>query len=84
MVHYVFTIFLAHVLNAVQPVKKKIMLVKIGDLIYDSNEEPIMLILDENDKRNISNMLPEATKYISFPDDEEYSEYRIRKFMNDV
>jgi hypothetical protein len=44
------------------------MKVKIGEKIYDSEKEPIMVILSESDKENISNMLPEATKYCSFPD----------------
>lgn len=44
------------------------MKVKIGDKIYDSSKEPIMIIMDEQDKKNINNMVPEATKYCSFPD----------------
>ena len=44
------------------------MKVKIGEKIYDSEKEPIMVILSESDKENISNMSPEATKYCSFPD----------------
>lgn len=44
------------------------MKVKIGDKIYDSNQEPIMIIMDEQDKQNISNMDFRSTKYCSFPD----------------
>ena len=44
------------------------MKVKIGDRVYDANEEPIMVILTEQDKVNILNMIPEATKYCVFPD----------------
>ena len=44
------------------------MQVKIGNKIYDSNQEPILIILSQNDKENIKNMSPEATKYCSFPD----------------
>lgn len=44
------------------------MKVKIGNCFYDSSKEPIMLILDNLDKENISNMHPEATKFCSFPD----------------
>jgi hypothetical protein len=44
------------------------MLVKVGDKVYDSEKEPIMVILSESDRVNISNMLPCATKYCSFPD----------------
>jgi hypothetical protein len=44
------------------------MKVKVGDKVYDSEKEPIMVILSESDKKNISNMLSDATKYCSFPD----------------
>ena len=39
--------------------------------IYDSSEEPIMLILSNKDKGNISNMHKDANKFISFPDDKD-------------
>ena len=42
------------------------MKVKIGDKIYDSNDEPIMIILEDVDKYNIKNM-GDAKKYCSFP-----------------
>jgi hypothetical protein len=45
------------------------MKVKIGEKIYDSEKEPIMVILSDADKKNIHNMLPTATKYCSFPDE---------------
>jgi len=44
------------------------MKVKVGDKVYDSNDTPIMVILSDEDKDNISNMAPEGTKYCSFPD----------------
>lgn len=44
------------------------MQVKIGDQVFDSKDQPIMVVLSEADKRNIENMLPEATKYASFPE----------------
>jgi hypothetical protein len=44
------------------------MKVKIGDKIYDASEEPIMLILTQEDRKNIENMAPDATKYCAFPD----------------
>jgi hypothetical protein len=43
------------------------MKVKIGNKIYDSGNEPIMVILEGNDRKNITNMSPDATKYCSFP-----------------
>jgi len=55
------------------------MLVKIGNTVYDSEKEPIMIVLTESDKNNISNMDPRATKYCSFPDGMDHEE--IKKFM---
>ena len=43
------------------------MKVKIGDTTYDSNNQPIMLILSDRDKENIRKMDPEAMKYAEFP-----------------
>lgn len=56
------------------------MKVKIGEKIYDSNEEPILVILSESDKENIKNMSPDATKYCSFPDT--YNLNEIKEFIN--
>ena len=53
------------------------MKVKIGDKVYDSFECPVMIILSKDDKDNISNMHPEATKYCSFPDDKRYDDVKI-------
>ena len=44
------------------------MKVKIGETIYDSETEPVMVILSDFDKKNISHMAADATKYASFPD----------------
>ena len=44
------------------------MKVKIKDQIYDSNEEPIMLILTDIEKEHIRDMPSECTKYASAPD----------------
>ncbi len=56
------------------------MIVKIGMDVFDSSEQPIMLVLNKKDKENISNMLPEATKYCAFPA-EGFSEDEIKIFM---
>jgi hypothetical protein len=40
--------------------------VKVGDKIYTSAEQPIMVILTEQDKVNIANMVPEASSYAEF------------------
>ncbi len=54
--------------------------VKIGNKIYDSNDEPIMVILDKQDVEYISNMPKHNTKYCSYPETG-YSEEEIREFM---
>jgi hypothetical protein len=55
------------------------MKVKIGNKIYDSREEPILLILSEEDKRNLERMDTEATKFLSFPDKMDLNE--AKRFM---
>jgi len=57
------------------------MKVKVGNTIYDGEKEPVMVILTEADKRNIANMLPEATRYCAYP--EEWTEDIIEKWMDD-
>lgn len=57
------------------------MKVKIGNTIYDSSKEPIMLILSDKDKENIKNMYPKATRYCSFPDSMDRK--AIEKYMDD-
>lgn len=56
------------------------MKVKIDDKIYDSENEPIMLILSKEEKNNIGQM-EEQTKYCSFPDDDTWTEEQIKEFM---
>ena len=41
---------------------------KIGDKIYDDETIPVMVILTDQDKINIKNMLDECTKYAVFPE----------------
>lgn len=55
------------------------MKVKIGNEIYDSSKEPIMLILTDIDKDLISRMHPKAFKYCAFPDT--WQENEIKKWM---
>lgn len=55
------------------------MKVKIDDVIYDAQEEPIMIILSKADKNNIANMPSDCSKYCSFPDD--WNESDIEEFM---
>ena len=55
------------------------MKVKIGDKIYDSKEEPIMIILEDYNKDHISNMSEDAYKYCEFPDN--ITESEAKQFM---
>lgn len=43
------------------------MKVKINDTIYNSEEQPIMVILSSKDKENISKMPTDNGKYCGFP-----------------
>lgn len=44
------------------------MKVKIGDTIYDAEDQMVMLILTEEDKRLISTMHPDQMKFCCAPD----------------
>lgn len=52
------------------------MKIKIGNKIYSGKDQPIMVILTKQDKQNIENMLPNATKYCEFPDNMQEEEIR--------
>lgn len=43
------------------------MKVKIGDIVYDSKDEPIMVILSPTEKRQIATMPPSQTKFLDYP-----------------
>lgn len=55
------------------------MKVKIGNKIYNSDEEPIMVTLEDSDKRNFMNMLDNGIICV-FPLN--YNKNDIIKFMN--
>lgn len=44
------------------------MKIKVGDQMFDGKEVPIMVILSDKDKENISNMAYDVIKYCEFPD----------------
>ena len=56
------------------------MKIKIGSKIYDSEDQPIMVILSAQDKVNINAMLTDATKYCIY-DETKYSTSTILKWM---
>ena len=43
------------------------MKVKVGDTIYDSEDQPVMVILTDTDKHNIATMSSKATRYCMYP-----------------
>ena len=58
------------------------MKVKIGHKIYDGEDDAVMIILSDTDKKNIANMLPHCTKYCVYPS-EKISEADISQWMDD-
>jgi hypothetical protein len=61
------------------------MKVKIGNKIFDSNEEPVMVIMSPEDLKNISNttkLHDDGTyKFVSFPSDQDAD--KVRDWMYD-
>ena len=57
------------------------MKVKVGNKIYDSNDEPVMVILSRREKEQIANMHPDTTKYCIYPDTDEWTknDYKAMK-----
>ena len=60
------------------------MKVKIGDKIFDANDEPVLLIFNSEMERttvgqHLLNMPPEARKYCTYPDN--MDENDITRFM---
>jgi len=55
------------------------MIVKIGDQVFDSNKEPIVIIFSEEEKELISSMHPKNIRFCSYPNGFQISE--IEKFM---
>ena len=39
------------------------MKIKIGDTWYNADDQPIMIVLADQDKKNIADMPPELSKY---------------------
>jgi hypothetical protein len=48
--------------------RKTIMKVKIGYRMFDSHEEPIMIVMSEDDKKNIKKMPIDKFTYCTYPD----------------
>lgn len=57
------------------------MKVKVGDVVTDGSDEPVMVILSPADKKYIASMPDEATKYCCYPDDMDSDD--IRRWMKE-
>ena len=60
------------------------MKVKVGNKIYDGEKEPVMVILNEGEKKQIAEMPKGLQKYCVYPDTKYWieNEYeKIRKWM---
>lgn len=55
------------------------MIVKIGESVYDSSTQPILLVLSKKSRENIANMAESATMYCEYPDGIPLED--IREFM---
>lgn len=61
------------------------MKVKVGDKIYDGENEPVMVILSKEEKEQIADMSPDATTYCIYPSTNEWTannHEKIRAWMN--
>ncbi|MEX2462057.1 MAG: hypothetical protein WD469_12330 [Paenibacillaceae bacterium] len=45
------------------------MKVKIGNKVYDSTQQPVLIIFDQGEQELIGSMSPEHMKFCSFPED---------------
>ena len=44
------------------------MKVVIGEEVFDARDVPIVIVMDEDDKKNLRNMDSKANKYCAYPD----------------
>lgn len=63
------------------------MKVKVGNKVYDGEQEPVMVILSKWEKEQIANMDPTSTKYCVYPDKEEWTSNnyeKIKTWMKEI
>lgn len=58
------------------------MKVKVGNKIYDGDQEPVMVILSKGEKKHISKMAPESQKYCVYPGTEEWTKDNYKKIKD--
>ena len=44
------------------------MKVKVGNKVYDGEDQPVIVILTDQDKKNIANIFPECQRYCMYPE----------------
>ena len=59
------------------------MKIKIEDVWYDTEEVPVLIILEKNDVENIGSMPRGYNKYASFPENYFESIDDVKKWMHD-
>lgn len=57
------------------------MKIKVGDKVYSSKDQPIMVILTDVDKYNIDHMAPDNTKYAEFSGDLAWTQEEMLAWM---
>ena len=60
------------------------MKVKVGDKIYDGSEEPVMIIINDIEKKQIANLSEGKRKYCVYPGSEFWAQNnyaRIKAWM---
>lgn len=61
----------------------KAMKVKVGDRVYSSEDQPIMIILTMEDKYNISHMAGDAMRYAEFKSSHGMTTEQMLEWMKD-
>ena len=59
------------------------MKVNVRGIWYDAEVEPILVELNNSDKKNIANMSKEFKQYICFPDNMDFKEVELKLNLSD-
>ena len=57
------------------------MKVKVGDTVYDGNDQPVMVIVSQKEREQIYNMAPGYKRYCQYPEGMDPEE--IKKWMKE-
>jgi len=58
------------------------MKVKVGNKVYDGEKEPIMIIMSEDEKKQITEMPEGVQRYCIYPDTEEWTKENHTNIVN--